>query len=88
MQLIVVDDFITRGCNINYLDLEKAGGKIYLIDKNKGLLMHNKFCVVDGINTITGSYNWSIKASSNHENITISSYNVDLASSLIDEWSR
>jgi phosphatidylserine/phosphatidylglycerophosphate/cardiolipin synthase-like enzyme len=33
-----------------------------LIDENKGALMHNKFCVIDEINTITGSYNWSIKA--------------------------
>jgi hypothetical protein len=88
VQLIVVDDFITRGCNINYLDLEKAGGKIYLIDENKGALMHNKFCVIDEMNTITGSYNWSIKAGSNHENITVSSDNLDLALSFIDEFRR
>jgi phosphatidylserine/phosphatidylglycerophosphate/cardiolipin synthase-like enzyme len=88
VQLIVVDDFITRGCNINYLDLEKYGGKVYLIDENKGALMHNKFCVIDENITITGSYNWSIKASSNHENITISCDNIDLASSFIDEFRR
>ena len=88
VQLIVVDDFITRGCTINYKDLEKAGGKVYLIDENKGALMHNKFCVVDEINTITGSYNWSMKAASNHENITISSNNIDLATSFIDEFRR
>jgi hypothetical protein len=88
VQLIVVDDFITRGCNIDYLDLEKVGGKIYLIDENKGALMHNKFCVIDEMNTITGSYNWSIKAGSNHENITVSSDNLDLALSFIDEFRR
>lgn len=88
VQLIVVDDFITRGCTINYKDLEKSGGKVYLIDENKGALMHNKFCVVDEINTITGSYNWSMKAASNHENITISSNNIDLATSFIDEFRR
>ena len=88
VQLIVVDDFITRGCTINFLDLEKCGGKVFLIDENKGSLMHNKFCVIDEINTITGSYNWSIKASSNHENITISSDNIHLASSFIDEFRR
>ena len=88
VQLIVVDDFITRGCSINYNDLEKAGGKVYLIDENQGSLMHNKFCVVDEKNTITGSYNWSMKAASNHENITISSDNFDLASSFVDEFKR
>jgi hypothetical protein len=88
VQLIIVDDFITRSCSIIYSDLEKAGGKVYLIDENKGALMHNKFCIIDEKHTITGSYNWSIKASSNHENITISSDNVDLASSFIDEFRR
>lgn len=88
VQLIVVDDFITRGCTISYHDLDKCGGKVFLIDENKGSLMHNKFCVIDEINTITGSYNWSIKASSNHENITISSDNIDLASSFTDEFRR
>jgi hypothetical protein len=88
VQLIVVDDSITRSCSIDYLDLEKCGGKVYLIDENKGALMHNKFCVIDEINTITGSYNWSMKAASNHENITISSENNDLATSFIDEFKR
>src|SRR6478752_7685859 len=47
VQLIVVDDSITRSCSINYDDLEKCGGKVFLIDENKGALMHNKFCVID-----------------------------------------
>jgi len=33
--------------------------------------MHNKFCVIDNQTIISGSYNWTINANSNDENITI-----------------
>jgi len=33
--------------------------------------MHNKFCVIDSKTVVTGSYNWTKKAQSNYENITI-----------------
>lgn len=42
----------------------------YVGDDNKDL-MHNKFCVIDEDVVINGSYNWSVKAESNHENIVI-----------------
>jgi phosphatidylserine/phosphatidylglycerophosphate/cardiolipin synthase-like enzyme len=72
VQLIVMDDDITRNCSIDYNKLEVCGGKVFQINNEiTGTLMHNKFCVIDKTNTITGSYNWSIKAQSNHENITI-----------------
>lgn len=34
-------------------------------------LMHNKFCIVDDKILLFGSYNWTRKAQSNHESITI-----------------
>lgn len=34
-------------------------------------LMHNKFCVIDNLIVINGSYNWTQNASSNNENIQI-----------------
>lgn len=88
VQLIVVDDSITQNCSINYNSLEKSCGKVYLINENQGALMHNKFCVIDGITTITGSYNWSIKAQSNHENITITRDYKELADLFIEEFKR
>lgn len=88
VQLIVVDDSITQNCSINYNILEQSGGKVYLINENNGALMHNKFCVIDGETTITGSYNWSIKAQSNHENITITRDYKELADLFIEEFKR
>lgn len=89
VQLIVMDDDITRNCSINYQELEKNGGRLYLINGNvNGTLMHNKFCVIDDTTTITGSYNWSIKAQSNHENITITRGNQFLADLFLAEFMR
>lgn len=88
VQLIMMNDDINRAYGVNYSELENCGGKVYLIDGDIGTLMHNKFCVVDGSTTITGSYNWSNKAQSNHENITITTDSTLLAESFIDEFKR
>jgi hypothetical protein len=40
-------------------------------------LMHNKFCVIDEVVTINGSYNWTFSAKTNNENIQVTkSYEV------------
>jgi hypothetical protein len=89
VQLIVMDDDITRNFGLEYSLLEDAGGRVYMVDGGPmGNTMHNKFCVIDGKTTITGSYNWSIKAQSNHENITITTDNPSLAASFEDEFQR
>lgn len=89
VQLIVMDDDITRNFGLNYSLLEDAGGRVFMVDGGPlGNTMHNKFCVIDGKTTITGSYNWSIKAQSNHENITITTDSPSLASSFEDEFHR
>jgi len=88
VKLLLMDDQITRNCTIDYIQLEKFGGKVYLIDESWGILMHNKFCVIDDHLVITGSYNWSKKAESNHENITITTEEPLLAQSFLSEFKR
>jgi len=89
VQLIVMDDDITRNCQISYKLLETHGGRLYLIDSGfTGVVMHNKFCIIDNNITITGSYNWSYKAQSNHENITITKDNLQLAEMFLSEFKR
>lgn len=68
---IIVDDndinrknlsyLIQHGININFVK--------NLIGPNS--IMHNKFCVIDSFKVITGSYNWTMNANSNDENIVI-----------------
>jgi len=88
VQIIVMDDDITRNCSINYHDIENFGGKLYQISSTFGTLMHNKFCVIDEKTIITGSYNWSMKAASNHENITITTDAESLALTFIAEFKK
>jgi hypothetical protein len=38
---------------------------------SKGSSMHNKFIIIDGVKTITGSFNWTYRASKNKENVVI-----------------
>lgn len=49
--------------------------------------MHNKFCVIDSLWTITGSYNWSDKAESNYENALFLE-NADLAKQYLQYFDR
>lgn len=89
VQLMVTDDDITRTYGLNYNELEACGGKVFMINtETTGNLMHNKFCVIDEATTITGSYNWSMKAQANHENITITKDSAELAQMFLDEFKR
>jgi phosphatidylserine/phosphatidylglycerophosphate/cardiolipin synthase-like enzyme len=46
---------------------------------------HNKFAVVDDATVITGSYNWTIKAESNFENLLVLNC-PELAKRYTEEW--
>jgi len=48
--------------------------------------MHHKFCVIDRATVITGSYNWSHKARSNDENITVVTDSTDFAGKYLDTF--
>jgi phosphatidylserine/phosphatidylglycerophosphate/cardiolipin synthase-like enzyme len=57
-------------------------------DKKSGI-MHQKFCVIDNNDVITGSYNWSTSAEfKNDENIQVVSNNTDNASKYTKEFNR
>jgi hypothetical protein len=54
--------------------LIQSGGNVYSLganEFNEGTLMHNKFCIIDFKTVITGSYNWTMQASRNDENIIV-----------------
>ena len=46
---------------------------------------HNKFAVVDDSTVITGSYNWTVKAASNFENLLVLNC-PELAKQYTEEW--
>lgn len=69
--LIVHNDYINnRVTGLPFQKFIDAGGKIYFSDEENP--MHNKFCIIDGLVVINGSYNWTYYAEwKNKENITI-----------------
>jgi phosphatidylserine/phosphatidylglycerophosphate/cardiolipin synthase-like enzyme len=48
---------------------------------------HNKFAVIDGKRVITGSYNWTLKAETNWENLLILDC-PELATAFENEWEK
>lgn len=73
VELIIANHEINQESNIDFSKLKKSGGSLYWIGKGYKYepLMHNKFCIIDNQVLITGSYNWTQKAKSNHESITV-----------------
>jgi hypothetical protein len=84
--VIVSDDQI----NAAYFDedlLRACGAKVYKKDLGQGdAIMHHKFCVIDRHTLITGSYNWSVKAEHNDENIIISTGDSITAALFVQEF--
>ena len=74
ISLVLIADDINCGVGrLNFIRLANLGGKVTFLPMGSQdtPLMHHKFCIIDAKTVITGSYNWSKKARSNDENITI-----------------
>jgi hypothetical protein len=87
IQLLLMQDEINRSGRIPFQQLESSGGQIFWVPES-GRLMHNKFVVIDQKTVIVGSYNWSNKAQTNDENITIINGNLGLASEYIKTYQK
>jgi hypothetical protein len=74
VQVVLIGDEINQGAGrLNFARLQHLGGQVVFLapDSATQPIMHHKFCVIDRNTVITGSYNWSQKARSNDENITV-----------------
>lgn len=85
VEVLIVDDEINSGSKLNFEKLFENGGKIWKINREQST-MHNKFCVIDQITVINGSFNWTSKATENHENIMIVSGDEDTALGYLEEF--
>lgn len=70
VSIIIQLDEINSQCGIDYDQIQIGRSECFKISKDAELL-HDKFCVIDFKKVITGSYNWTYKASQNSENILI-----------------
>ncbi|MEI8280389.1 MAG: WG repeat-containing protein [Bacteroidota bacterium] len=87
VELILNDDQINKSVKEFHRLFEKLGGNIYWHPTNdKRAIMHHKFCIIDENIVINGSYNWSRKAQSNDENITVSENDKELCVEFLNEF--
>lgn len=89
VELLVANHEINEG-KLKYNDLNKVGGEFHWIGEGKQWepLMHNKFCIIDNEILIFGSYNWTKKAKSNHESITVIEEDYSLISDFNKEFDK
>ncbi len=71
VRLALLDDAINRQSGLNLERLRAAGGAVFWIPEAQGGQgsLHHKFCVIDGDGVMTGSYNWTRRASRADENM-------------------
>jgi phosphatidylserine/phosphatidylglycerophosphate/cardiolipin synthase-like enzyme len=68
--LAIFDDELIRKYNDTIIRLTNADID-WRTTGSKSSSMHNKFIIIDGVKIITGSFNWTYKASKNKENVVI-----------------
>ena len=88
INLMYSADHINQNSSIDFDLIKTKNSKVFPIGDGDHDLMHNKFCVIDHCTVITGSYNWSNKAESNHENITITNGVTTLAEQFVSEFNK
>lgn len=72
---------------LNLNQLRAANASVTLIDAEAEFFMHSKFCIIDNVTVITGSYNWTYPAQRNIENIVIIT-DKDIAVQFDNEFQR
>lgn len=85
----LIGDEINQGPGgLNFQRLINFGGQVIFLPPGSrdAPTMHHKFCVIDSDTVITGSYNWSHKARSNDENITVVTDSTDFAAKYLDTF--
>lgn len=89
VSVALIGDQINQGpSGLNFQRLRNLGGQVTFLPPGSrdAPTMHHKFCVIDRATVITGSYNWSQKARSNDENITVVTYAPDFAGKYLDTF--
>ena len=70
VELVINNDAINNGgyC-LDFSELLSVGVDMCLVEWPD--MIHHKFCIIDGMTVITGSYNWTRFSSKNYENIVV-----------------
>lgn len=73
--VIIAYHEFNKKSKVDFKELLQNKGNVGFIgnlnDTVSDKLMHNKFCIIDNDIVITGSYNWTLKARMNDENVIV-----------------
>ncbi|MCR1025469.1 phospholipase D-like domain-containing protein [Cellulophaga baltica] len=92
VEVIIANHKHNKNSKVNFKELLKHNGRVSYIgnlnDDSRDSFMHNKFCIIDDITIVTGSYNWSYKARKNAENILVLNNDKELAKEFIRKFNE
>ncbi|MBL0273593.1 MAG: hypothetical protein IPQ06_11125 [Chitinophagaceae bacterium] len=83
--VLIHDDEINSTSDITYEELNSLNSDVVLIGDEKKL-MHHKFCVIDGITILHGSYNWTYQAMNNHETLIVTEGDIELSATFVKQF--
>ncbi len=71
---IVISDN-KENSNVDYSSIIHNGGQIFKVKLDRGGMMHQKFCIIDSLIAIHGSYNWTYNARNrNNESVILTDH--------------
>lgn len=72
IKIILRDDHINNSTkSLQWKSFNEKGGELYFYSLAN--IFHHKFCIIDGVKLINGSYNWTLQAEKiNKENVIFS----------------
>ena len=84
VRVIIYRDGVNKRCGVDLTGLEHKE-----VRGERGGLMHEKYCVVDGETVVSGSYNWTDNAEyKNDEDIVVSKNDRETARKFIRDFNR
>lgn len=86
VEVFIANHYTNHNSKIDYEELNNCGGQFCFI--GEGSDMHHKFCIIDNAILIHGSYNWTYKAKSNNESITVINGDNQIILDYYDEFDR
>lgn len=85
VHVLIHNDDINNTSGIDYGRMNGKNSELHFIAHGKRT-MHHKFCVIDGLTVLHGSYNWTYQAMANYENLTVTQGDIDFAASFTREF--
>jgi hypothetical protein len=85
VQVCIIRDEINMGSGLAFEKLKTLSGNYFYAPDDR---MHHKFCVIDNETVITGSFNWTVRASMGQkkENIVVTKGDAFLANQFVKEF--